>query len=256
VGFTLSSYPPSVLMLCRESYDVTHGLFWLPGVHCEFNDMSFNWDVDTLYFPYPSPCSTSYGLSLGHFLNRYDIFKDLKHLALCLPPRVPADGTCMKFLGAVQERARRIMKFGLELESLTLVFGDPYMVDFKQAPKLTDTPNVSTEALTQFENQPVDTPPPDYIFDIWDPQHSRWAAPSPKAARYLRDIDEARTFPQQQSWNRDAAAKALNFYLGSHLQEAGRLGMNGPLRKCPNFGSPKIIWKGADCGVEDDLEAL
>jgi hypothetical protein len=249
-GFTFSGYPPAMLTLCRESYDVTHGLFWPAEEQAVIHNISFNWDVDTLYFPYPSPCSTSYGLSLGRFLNRYCGFRRLKHLALCLPPRTPADGTCMEFLRAVQERARRTMDYGYELETLTLVFGDPYMVDFKTVPKRTDVPNLSTQALAQPQNQSMNTasPAPTSRYSIRNtryPEYPKQTPLFPRVARHLCDINEAHT---SQSWNRDAAAEALQFHLGSEVRDIERYGP--PL--CPTFGMPEIIWKGVNRGVDDE----
>jgi hypothetical protein len=232
-----------MLTLCRESYDVTHGLFWPTKAHSIIHGISFNWDIDTLYFPYPSPCSTSYGLSLGRFLNRDAKVAWVKHLALCLPPRIPADGTCMEFLGAVQERARRTMEHGYELETLTLVFGDPYMVDFKSVPKLTDVPNLSTQELARAQNQTTNAPPSRYsILNTGYLEYSKQTPLFPKVAHHLCDMNEAR---MSQHWNRDAAAEALQFYLGSEVQDIEQPGSHA----CPAFGMPKIIWKGVDRGV-------
>lgn len=222
-GYTLLSAAPNVLTLCRDSYAMTRDLFLDetgdPNCSDSFHGVPFSWDVGILYFPYPSPCATSYGMSLGSFLAHYPVLRNLKHLALTLPPRTPSDGTCMEFLGAVQKTVRQGIDYGLALESLTLVYGDGYMTDFRDV----------------------------------RPQNHKKLATFPPPTRRLRDIDDARIAPDQPRWNQHAAADALKFYLAAPLPDLGLSPWNVPASGVGTFGSPEIIWKEVDRGEEDDL---
>ncbi|KAL5314939.1 hypothetical protein ACEPPN_017589 [Leptodophora sp. 'Broadleaf-Isolate-01'] len=144
-GFSVHAHPLALLSVCNESREVI-----LPiqsGPEHSLGDLSIRFDPewDILYFPYPSQCSTSYGLSLGAFLRNTVPDMDIRHLALCVPlldPRLEANIEALRYhsgLNTQEARGRNSTTFfsnvqnlarptrNLDLETLTIVTNDPFM---------------------------------------------------------------------------------------------------------------------------------
>ncbi|KAH7319164.1 hypothetical protein BKA65DRAFT_96008 [Rhexocercosporidium sp. MPI-PUGE-AT-0058] len=142
-GFHASSHPPALRSVCKESRDVILPIQSKSERHLLSLDIKFDPTWDVLYFPYPSQCSLSYGLSLRTFLRTLDL--EIRHLALCVPlldPRLEANIEALRhhsgldtqeargrnsttFFSSIQSTARQAGD--LNLETLTIITNDPFM---------------------------------------------------------------------------------------------------------------------------------
>lgn len=135
-GYSLHSYPPALISTCRESRQHTWELYGRDELERRNTDSNpqlvytaFNYERDILYFPYASPCPVSLGRSLALFLLPFSRaegrLKEIRHLALSIPPPdVSTDEfnqikhICDRF-ARIQEIARN--SCDLQLDTLLLV---------------------------------------------------------------------------------------------------------------------------------------
>ncbi|EKD18530.1 hypothetical protein MBM_03523 [Drepanopeziza brunnea f. sp. 'multigermtubi' MB_m1] len=124
-GFKFHAHPPPLLGTNRESRETVLDIYKSSHQHLWTNNdvdngcyTCYDPDRDILYFPYKTQ------------VDRFDI----KHLAISLPPKDMEDKTIpelhsrslnLDHFDEVQSRARRVAN--LQLETLTLVVGDPIM---------------------------------------------------------------------------------------------------------------------------------
>jgi hypothetical protein len=138
-GFTLNSYAPAVLSACRESREHTRQLYGTTKIHRPDASQeglnaqaAFNYAHDILYFPYPSPCLNSHGISIAHFLRRVskEDSRKIRHLALSLPLQIPPQGVTTDLIDEMCNQFSHLQNIArqssaLQLDTLTLVFSDP-----------------------------------------------------------------------------------------------------------------------------------
>ncbi|KAG4435277.1 hypothetical protein IFR05_009237 [Cadophora sp. M221] len=143
--FSAHAHPLALLSVCKESRDTILPIQSGSEYSLGGTSVRFDPEWDTLYFPYPSQCSTSYGLSLRALLRKTVPDMDIRHLALCVPlldTRLEANIEALRhhsgldtpeargrnsttFFSSVQNLARRARN--LNLETLTIVTNDPFM---------------------------------------------------------------------------------------------------------------------------------
>ncbi|KAJ5037270.1 uncharacterized protein L3040_007447 [Drepanopeziza brunnea f. sp. 'multigermtubi'] len=140
-GFKFHAHPPPLLGTNRESRETVLDIYKSSHQHLWTNNdvdngcyTCYDPDRDILYFPYKTQCATSHSRALECFLYSYIDRFDIKHLAISLPPKDMEDKTIpelhsrslnLDHFDEVQSRARRVAN--LQLETLTLVVGDPIM---------------------------------------------------------------------------------------------------------------------------------